>query len=192
MHTRQAVVSFIIGVVTACGVYLLEWPLVAVFSTSVLGYVVTRILLATYGRTQYWLHRGTRRLYSRSCPKCGQYIYRMRGDWLLTCHRCGWRAGLPVVRWLTQSVPARQFRRSVSLKRLLIVGIAGMLIFGNAAGTALVKKSPVVEGLADSAEYIGTLFLSRNLPRRRLRKHLKKWLYCNPLFVRLGGVVQQV
>lgn len=37
------------------------------------------------------------------CPNCGQSIHRCDRHWILTCHRCGWRAGYPGVRWLTHN-----------------------------------------------------------------------------------------
>ncbi|SEK52914.1 hypothetical protein SAMN04488691_101664 [Haloferax larsenii] len=35
-----------------------------------------------------------------TCPNCQAYVRRLDGDRFLTCHRCGWTVGLPVLRWL--------------------------------------------------------------------------------------------
>ena len=35
-----------------------------------------------------------------TCPNCQSYVRRFEDDRFLTCHRCGWVVGLPVLRWL--------------------------------------------------------------------------------------------
>lgn len=92
-------------------------------------FITTRTVLATLGRTRYWYSLGTRRAKRWQCGGCGQRIYRKGGDWILTCHRCGWRAGWPGVRWLTRSVPAMQLRRSVVLPHLVILLLAVTIIY---------------------------------------------------------------
>jgi hypothetical protein len=34
-----------------------------------------------------------------TCPNCQAYVRRLDGDRFLTCHRCGWTVGKPVLRW---------------------------------------------------------------------------------------------
>lgn len=95
---------------------------------GLLSYVFIRVLAATLYRTQYWLPRGTKGAYGRSCARCGKYVYRIGGDWHLKCHRCGWTRGKPIVRWITDSVPAVQFRRSLNRTRLAVTILAIVLI----------------------------------------------------------------
>lgn len=35
-----------------------------------------------------------------TCPNCQAYVKRYDDDQFLTCHRCGWTVGYPVLRWL--------------------------------------------------------------------------------------------
>lgn len=43
-------------------------------------------------------HKTTRN--KGTCPNCQAYVRRLEGDRFLTCHRCGWKVGLPILRWL--------------------------------------------------------------------------------------------
>lgn len=111
-------------------------------------YFVVRWVIAWLMRTRYWrARRGTRR---RPCPDCGQRIYRLGGDWILTCRRCGWRAGWPVFRWLTRSVPVRQLRRTLAGPQLVIVVIALALLLSGASASVTPSDIPVPDG--DAAE----------------------------------------
>lgn len=97
-------------------------------------YVLTRWAIAWAYRVRFWYSTG-RKDRSRSCPDCGGYIYRQRGDWFLQCKRCGWTEGWPAVRWVTRSVPARQLRRTVvGPKLVLVVILAGLLASGLLTG----------------------------------------------------------
>jgi len=98
-------------------------------TATLLGVIICIIVrwgFAWVFRTKYWYRYDSPS--SRSCPQCGQYIYRLGGDWVLTCKRCGWRAGWPVLRWITHSVPVNQVRRTVVGPRLVIVIIAVALL----------------------------------------------------------------
>lgn len=88
-------------------------------AASLLVFIGTRWMIAWLYRIRYWRH--TDGSNSRSCPSCNQYIYRKSGDWILTCHRCGWRLGLPGIRWILYSVPIQQLRRTVIGVQLVIV-----------------------------------------------------------------------
>lgn len=103
-------------------------------ATGVVAYVCVRWTFAWGFRVRYWYRRGTRGVYSTSCPNCEQYIYRRKQDWILRCGRCEWTAGWPVVRWVTQSVPARQLRRTVLGPSLLVVVLATAVIVTGAVG----------------------------------------------------------
>jgi len=102
--------------------------LVTAVAGGAVVYVLLRTLLATLFRTRYWLRRGTRGAYWQRCGDCGQQVHRVSGDWILTCHRCGWTVGRPLVRWVRYSVPARQFQRSISWSRLLVVVVAAAAV----------------------------------------------------------------
>lgn len=120
MYWRQILASVLTGAVVAiAGVQIGFEP----FTAALVGLLVVltvRWVLATIGRTRYWLHRGTRDFHRERCPNCDQRRHRLNHDWVLECHTCGWRAGWPGIRWLTRSVPARQARRSISLVGLAI------------------------------------------------------------------------
>ena len=117
-----------VALVTALGVasyfYTRGRTLIIAVFVALVVYFTVRWLIAWMYRTRYWYHRGTKGHYSKSCPNCGQYIYRRKRDWILQCGRCGWTAGWPGLRWVTHSVPARQLRRTVIGPQLIIVVLA--------------------------------------------------------------------
>lgn len=96
-------------------------------------YIILRWLTAWIFRTRYWYREGSR-FRSTTCPDCGLSIRRQPGDWIKQCHRCGWTAGWPVVRWLTHSLPARQLRRTVVGPALVVVLVLGVMGLATAAG----------------------------------------------------------
>jgi len=91
-------------------------------------YGAVRVLWATIARTRYWYNRDGNAV-PRHCPECDQYLYAMKGDWFVRCHRCGWIKGKPVVRWVRYSTPAIMFRRSIGefktgVGLLLLIGVS--------------------------------------------------------------------
>lgn len=69
-----------------------------------------------------------------SCPDCGQYLG-TSGAWMTACS-CGWKPGVPVLRWLTHSEPALQLRgiaRSPKIVGSLLVLSALFFIFVSGA-----------------------------------------------------------
>lgn len=124
--------------------------------TGIIVYFGIRWLIAWIFRMRYWFNRGTRGVYSQSCGNCGKLIYRQDGDWILTCHRCGWRPGLPIIRFVTMSVPAIQFRRTVVGPGLIVVTISALLVGAGVAGilgpTSMAVNEPDIDidGSADS------------------------------------------
>jgi ribosomal protein L37AE/L43A len=123
--------------------------LVAVLAAIVVYFLIRWVIAWGY-RVRYWYRRGTKGYYSTSCPDCGQYIYRRRRDWILTCGRCGWTAGWPVVRWLTQSVPARQLRRTVVGPQLVVVIVVSALLLSGTAATLSLGQVALPEGESPS------------------------------------------
>lgn len=150
------IVAFLTAVGATYTGYALGWQTLAALALLPLGYVIIRTVLATIVRTRYWLNRGTRGVYARTCPECGQYIYRMSGDWVLTCHRCSWRAGWPIIRWVTQSVPVRQLKRSASMARLLVAGVTVLVIVASFGGGVSIGSHEISGGSNPKNESIPT------------------------------------
>lgn len=97
---------------------------------GLVAYVLVRVGLAAIGRTRHYIRSGASPGRGRTtCGSCGNRIWRLSGDWILTCKRCGWRPGLPGLRWATRSVPSRQLRRSVEWQRVALLGVAGLVVF---------------------------------------------------------------
>lgn len=113
-------------------------------SGAVILYILTRWLIAWIFRTRYWYRRGTREIYTRTCPNCGQYIYRKSKDWVISCHRCGWTAGQPIVRWLTKSVPSIQLRRTIDGPRIVVIVVATTLILSGSSAVPDLGMQDVV------------------------------------------------
>lgn len=132
MYLRQTLAAILISGVVA----------VSVFSASLEGlgamivfYVVCRVAFSVFFRTRYWRSRSARYAGARTeCNNCGQVIRRQRGDWVLQCKRCGWRPSVPGLRWITHSIPAKQFARSISIGRVATVCIGILLFTAGASG----------------------------------------------------------
>lgn len=135
VYWKQAVAAILTGGATAWAAFsaIGASPTVALGS-GVLIFVILHWVFAWVGRIQHWYRRGTQGVYSRSCPECGQYVYRMGGDWILECKQCGWQPGVPGLRWLTTSVPAIQLRRTVSTPSVVLLIIAVGLIAAGSTG----------------------------------------------------------
>jgi uncharacterized protein YkwD len=122
--------------------------LTVALAVALLVYAGVRVLIATFYRSLYWLHRDGRR--SRECRGCGRQISRRAGDLVTKCHHtihqhphdhkppgeCGWIAGWPGTRLLTRSVFTRQFARSVTWQRLGVIALAAVLLFTPVSITA--------------------------------------------------------
>jgi DNA-directed RNA polymerase subunit RPC12/RpoP len=119
---------------------------IAVVAAAILAYSLVRWVWATYHRTGYWLSRGTEGVHTEYCPNCERSRYRMSGDWILQCHKCGWKPGLPVLRWMFRSLPANQFRRSVSRIEAFVMGISIPVLLSSGEGSAGAPSStgPIV------------------------------------------------
>lgn len=123
MYTRQVLGSLLIAGVAGYVSLVSGTQTVTVLAIAVLSFLAVRWTWATVGRTRYWFSRGTKGVYHEHCPNCRSRRYRASGDWILTCHKCGWKPGLPVVRWVTRSVPAIQLRRSVTRTEAFVAGV---------------------------------------------------------------------
>ncbi|MFC7133752.1 MULTISPECIES: CAP domain-containing protein [Salinibaculum] len=148
MYWKQILTALTLGAVSGYLAFLSYLSIVVSIGVGILAFITTRILIATFFRTKYWLNRGAKRYESQSCPSCGNYIYRQSGDWILECHECGWKAGIPAIRWATESVPATQLRRSVSLKRFGVILLSIGLILGGISGAVGIAS---VDNTAETA-----------------------------------------
>jgi uncharacterized protein YkwD len=159
MRWRQVSVAAVFGLSAGYLLWTDGTHLSVSAAVAVLVYFAVRWFIAWMFRVRYWYRRGTRGVYTRSCPDCGQSIYRVSGDWILECHRCGWTAGLPVVRWLTKSVPSIQLRRTVWSPQLLVVAVAvGVVVAGGIPAGYLAYDSQVDSGdTADGANLSGAM-----------------------------------
>lgn len=112
-------------------------PVEVAVAVGILIYVVVRVALATLGRTRHYVRSGASPGRGRTtCGNCGSRIWRLSGDWILTCKRYGWQPGLPGVRWLTRSVPVRQLWRSIEWQRVALLGVAGLVVMMGSTGGA--------------------------------------------------------
>lgn len=149
-----------VAIITALGatgyLFAQDWTLFAAGLVGLVCYFVIRWLIAWTCRTRYWYRRGTRGHYSTSCPDCSQYIYRRKRHWILRCGRCGWTAGWPGFRWVTQSVPARQMRRTVGGPRLLVVLLAvSVLAVGVGTDAAILYGDNTEDSVPNSSVFAG-------------------------------------
>lgn len=164
MYWGQVAVALIAAMLATGFLYLRgRTALIAVLVGTVI-YFIVRWLIAWGYRVRYWYRRSTKGVYSTTCPNCGQYIYRRRRDWILQCGRCSWTAGWPIIRWATQSVPARQFRRTVVGPQLVLVTVAiGILVLGGVNGAILGLNEGIDNSEGVSPISISSSDLSSNL-----------------------------
>lgn len=125
---------------------------------GVLGYMLTRWILAWVFRIRYWKRQKS--AYSKRCSNCGNRIRRLRGDWVLECKRCGWRPNFPVLRWFTHSVPIIQLKRTVIGPSLVIVVIGIVVLVVGPVGSAVFGLNTSV---GDSIENV-TSDLNTSIP----------------------------
>jgi len=156
-HRRQVIGSSIIAIAAGYGGWRVgmepQWAALSAVAT----YIVCRWLIAWAIRIRFWYRNGSHDN-SQPCPGCGQPIYRLSGDWILECKRCGWRAGLPGLRWLTRSVPSRQLRRTVGGVHLVVlIGLAVVVAAGGplAASETVGDIGADVRSLTDDFESVG-------------------------------------
>lgn len=143
MRWGQVVSATVVGLSGGALFLNLGYSLTTVLAVVLLLYISTRWVIAWVYRVRYWHAEGTAGSWSTSCPDCGQYIYRMPGDWILQCKRCGWKAGLPGFRWLTHSVPSRQLRRTVRGPRIvLVVFLIALVLSGIQLGALVGPLDP--------------------------------------------------
>jgi len=128
MYTKQIIGSVGVGAIVGFLFLRAGYPSIAVVGALAVGYFISRWIWATVQRTRYWLSRGSRQYNSRECPNCNRKRHRMSGDWILTCHKCGWKPGFPILRWAFHSLPVIQFRQSVSNLSAFVVGVSLTLL----------------------------------------------------------------
>lgn len=137
MYTVQHIGSLVgsLGVGYLC--FASGYNGIAVIAAAVLTYFIVRWSWASYHRTRYWLSRGTKGVHTEYCPNCERDRHRTSGDWILKCHECGWKPGIPVLRWAVRSVPVIQFRRSISRVGAFAAGVSiTTMLFSQTKSTA--------------------------------------------------------
>lgn len=136
MRTDQMVVSLAFALVIVGYLLFIESYSLRYALLSPVIYVISIWIFAAVGRTRHYLKKRGR--CGQTCPDCGGYIKRQREDHILTCYRCGWKQGIPLIRWATNSVASEQVRRTVSLQGGLVIIICMFMIWA----------SPIISGLS--------------------------------------------
>lgn len=115
---------------------------------------------------------------SDHCPGCGQRIWRLEGDRLLRCHRCGWTEGHPIIRYFTY-LPLRLAQDLGMMKVLIaLVAVVGALsLAGGFAGGATVQL-PEQPSISDDSLEINATTVERliheEINKRRAENGLSK------------------
>ncbi|WP_435067692.1 CAP domain-containing protein [Haloplanus sp. C73] len=197
MRWRQAILAAALALAAAAMLYADGASLTVAVATALLVYVGIRALIATYYRTKYWYHRDDTR-HSRQCQRCGRRVSRRAGDTVIRCYhrinqhphvakpeqQCDWVEGWPVTRLFTRSVFARQFRRSITWKRLGVIVLACVLLFtpisisaggalssaGGAAATTNATATPTATATPDQNT------AGENLNRSEIEHYLRRYI----------------
>lgn len=159
---RNRLVGVFMGVVAVVAASS-WWPgltFAGQFTAGVVGFVFGWFTDAWLGRTRYWYRRGTRGSWSFRCPSCDRGRWRSGEDLIPKCHNCGYKHGLPGVRWVWHSVFAQQFRRTairestaaIVITAIIIVFAAGVTGTGLAPLDAATPSIPGPEKLSDGQE----------------------------------------
>jgi uncharacterized protein YkwD len=198
MHWRQVALAVCAAVFLSFYLNRYGYSPTQSIAAGVLVYFAVRWFIAWMFRVQYWYRRGTRGIYTQSCANCGRYIHRKGDDWIITCHRCGWKAGLPITRWFTKSVPSIQLRRTVDGPQLVVVFIAAAVVVAGVPaslqdGGGSIDSSPSrinnggsQSGVQDSTDQRGTSTQTENkrFNRTALERHI--WNFTNEKRIQNG------
>jgi uncharacterized protein YkwD len=142
MYWGQAIVSFLVAVSIAYSEYVRGRPTIQAALVGIVAYIFIRWFVSWIYRIRYWHQRGTRGVYTETCPNCRRGRHRLPGDWILKCHACGWKPGIFFIRWFTRSLPAQQLRRTIIGPQLVILVFAIFLLTtGAAAGYSVQNVS---------------------------------------------------
>lgn len=129
MRWGQVATAVIVGMAVFGVVSESSYGVFTSLAAGIVGYILARWAIAWVFRTRHWTNRdGTA---TRRCPSCDQSIYRVRGDFVLECKRCGWKPMVPGLRLLTHSVATKQLRRTVYGPALVVVLLlSGGILYG--------------------------------------------------------------
>lgn len=145
MYWGQVAAGVAAAIGTGYWVQSLGRPVSVAIAAAVVAYSVVRWLLAWAYRTRFWV-RQSGRGHRVECPNCHARRHRIGGDWVLQCKKCGWKAGWPIVRWVTRSVPARQLRRTIVGPKLVVVVLAvAVIATGGVGALSVPSDSPAVD-----------------------------------------------
>lgn len=100
--------------------------------------------------------------YRGDCPHCGEWVSKRGTDRYTKCHRCGWKAGLPILRLLTHWPNVyrwkRWFRRwTRRATYLLAFGLFLGFVLGTTVGTGIAIIDTTAEGVASSLGVSGAM-----------------------------------
>lgn len=144
MYWGQMAVGVAVAIATAYALASTGRPTTVAIAGAVIVYSVVRWLLAWAYRTRFWVRQGGHG-HRVQCPNCHAHRHRIGGDWILRCKQCGWKEGLPLLRWVTRSVPARQLRRTVVGPKLVVVVIAAAVIaVGGVPGVGAIVSDDIL------------------------------------------------
>jgi len=146
----QIAVALLAGLGLAYGLVFTGAELLTAALAGLVAYIVIRWLVTWAYRIYHWYTTNGKR--TRTCPGCGQYIYRQSGDWVMKCHRCGWTRGLPGVRVVLYSVPAIQLKRTILGPYLVIAVIATALLVTGLVGPATIPAGDFFDRDIDEDE----------------------------------------
>lgn len=133
MYWGQLAISLAFGLWVGFTLFENGEPIGVATVGGALVFIGVRWLLAWAFRTRFWYKNGGR-VWKR-CQDCGEGIWRVGGDWVLQCKRCGWTRGWPGLRWITHSVPSIQLRRTVNGPMLVLAVFLGAMLLTGVAGS---------------------------------------------------------
>ena len=145
----------------------LATPSLQLLGAAGLGAYVLGVVLDAWVRiTVFWYRRGTRGMKTWHCKGCGKRIWWKPRDWVLECKTCGWKPGLPGVRWVTHSIPVVQARRRKLFGgaiKTVIVGVVIVNLLLLPIGGAAIVESAVNQtaGAVDDVEFGGDVAVPR-------------------------------
>jgi uncharacterized protein YkwD len=156
MYWGQTAIALAVGMASVYTVLQQGYSEVPSLLIGVVGFILARWLFTWMFRVKYWYR--SKSPYSERCPNCRRDRRRLRGDWILECKSCEWKAGFPILRWFTYSVPAQQFRRTVVGPGFVVVVLSvGLVLSGATAGVAVSDISVPDSTETDTPGTEGTL-----------------------------------
>lgn len=100
--------------------------------------------------------------YRGDCPNCGKWVSKRGSDRYTKCHRCGWKAGLPILRivthwpnwYLWKRRAVRWTKRGIYFS---VIALILVFVIGATAGTGINPIDQTASDVADSSGVAGLL-----------------------------------